>query len=468
MAKPKLEVGSEIDGFRVGEVVHKGGMAHLYAATHPRVDGPVLLKVPRLGEGADPAAIVGFEMEQMILPRLSGPHVPRVFGVGDFDTTPYVAMEHIPGGSLLPLLDRLPLEPEEVARIGAAVATALDAVHVQDVIHLDIKPSNILFRPSGEAVLVDYGLAHHARLPDLMAEEFRLPYGTAPYMAPEQVMGVRSYRRSDLFALGAMMYFFATGTRPFGDPQSLKGLKERLWRDPVPPRKLNPNVPAWLQEVILHCLEPEPDNRPPTAAQLAFKLRHPDQIALTPRAERLVQDGPMVVWRRRRRGEVAASAKKLATQSMLNTAPIILVAIDLALGSGPLGDGLRTMVRRAMEANPKARLACLNVLKLHALRADSALDEEGHSKHVQRLVELRYWAEPMGLPSNRVTFHVIEAVSPAEAILEYARTNRVDHVIMGARADSLQRRLLGSVSAEVAAHAPCTVTVVRVRGAGEG
>ncbi len=112
--------------------------------------------------------------------------------------------------------------------------------------HLDVKPSNIMFRPTGEAVLIDYGLAHHRALPDLMQEEFRLPYGTAPYMAPEQVLGIRSDQRSDLFALGALMYFFATGTRPFGDPQKLKGLKRRLWKDPVPPRKLNPDIAAMV------------------------------------------------------------------------------------------------------------------------------------------------------------------------------------------------------------------------------
>ncbi len=97
------------------------------------------------------------------------------------------------------------------------------------MVHLDIKPSNILFRDTGEAVLVDYGLARHLELPDLMDEEFRLPYGTAPYMAPEQILGVRSDFRSDLFALGVLMYFFSTGRRPFGDPQRMNGLKKRLW-----------------------------------------------------------------------------------------------------------------------------------------------------------------------------------------------------------------------------------------------
>ena len=121
-----------------------------------------------------------------------------------------------------------------------------------------------------------------------MQEEFRLPYGTAPYMAPEQVMGIRSDPRSDLFALGALMYFFATGTRPFGDPQKLKGLKQRLWKDPVPPRKLNPAIPPWFQEIILRCLEVKAGRRYPTAPRSSpMTSAIPDQVTLTARAEKL-------------------------------------------------------------------------------------------------------------------------------------------------------------------------------------
>ncbi len=121
-----------------------------------------------------------------------------------------------------------------MAEIGAKVATALHDLHRQHVVHLDVKPSNIILRPdTGAAVLIDFGLSHHGQLPDLMFEEFRLPYGTAPYMAPEQVYGIRTDPRSDLFAMGALMYFFATGVRPFGDPQSLKGLQRRVWWDPI-------------------------------------------------------------------------------------------------------------------------------------------------------------------------------------------------------------------------------------------
>jgi nucleotide-binding universal stress UspA family protein len=105
----------------------------------------------------------------------------------------------------------------------------------------------------------------------------------------------------------------------------------------------------------------------------------------------------------------------------------------------------------------------LNVLKLARLALDSTLDKEGHNKHVKRLVELKHWAEPLRLEPARLTFHVLEATDAADAILDYARVNRVDHLVMGARARSIKKSLLGSVSAAVAGGASCTVTVARKR-----
>ena len=131
-----------------------------------------------------------------------------------------------------------------MAEIGVKIATALDDLHRQHVIHLDVKPSNIMFRPTGEAVLLDFGLSHHDQLPDLMQEEFRLPFGTAPYMAPEQLLGVRDDPRSDLFALGVLLYFFSTGVRPFGESETLRGMRRRLWRDPAPPRAIEAGLSA--------------------------------------------------------------------------------------------------------------------------------------------------------------------------------------------------------------------------------
>ncbi len=310
MVMAKLYPGSDIDGFTLHEQMHKGGMAVLWRVTKPGIDVPMLMKVPVLFEGEDPAAIVGFEMEQMILPRISGVHVPRFIAAGDFSVQPYIVMERINGTSLFPLLAKLPLPYEEVAKIGHEVALALHDLHRQHVIHLDVKPSNIIIRDTGEAALVDFGLSRHEQLPDLMDEEFRLPYGTAPYMAPEQVMGVRSEPRSDFFALGCLMYFFSTGIRPFGDPQRLKGLKRRIWRDPVPPRKLRTDFPPWLQEIILKCLEVHPAWRYPTGAHLAFDLAHPESVKLTARSERLKQDPWSIVMKRRFNPETAPAMRK--------------------------------------------------------------------------------------------------------------------------------------------------------------
>jgi len=113
MAKPSVQPGAVIDGFTVGDCVHSGGMATLWSVTHPGINVPLLMKVPRVSEGEDPAAIVSFEMEQMILPRLSGPHVPACFGTGDFARQAYVVIERIPGQTLYKRIDELPLPYEE-------------------------------------------------------------------------------------------------------------------------------------------------------------------------------------------------------------------------------------------------------------------------------------------------------------------------------------------------------------------
>jgi serine/threonine protein kinase len=459
--KPSVVSGAVIDGFTIGECVHRGGMATLWSATHPGIAVPLLMKIPRVSEGDDPAAIVSFEMEQMILPRLSGPHVPACFGTGDFARQAYVAIERIPGKTLYSWLGELPLSYQEASAIAGKIAAALADLHRQNVIHHDIKPSSIMFRPSGEAVLIDFGLSHHNHLPDLLQEEFRLPYGTAPYMAPERLLGVRDDPRSDLFSLGVLLYFFTTGVRPFGENETIRGMRRRLWRDPVPPRKLRADYPLWLQEIVLRCLEIEPVWRHPTASQLAFELAHPGQVKLTARSERQKRDPLTTVLRRRfNRGLTQPKAKSdLAAQ--LASSPILAVALDTAEGSDTMNEALRVTTERILATLPSARLACLNVLKLGLITLDRTLDEEGNNKHIDRLVALRHWASPLKLDDGRLTVHVLEAVDPAAAILEFATVNQVDHIVIGARQNSLRRALLGSVSAKVATEAPCTVTVVR-------
>jgi eukaryotic-like serine/threonine-protein kinase len=461
MARLAVQPGAVIDGFIVGACVHTGGMATLWSVTRPDIAVPMLMKIPRVSEGEDPAAIVSFEMEEMILPRLSGPHVPACYATGDFARQAYVVIEPIPGKTLYSRLGDLPLPYDEAAAIAGKIAVALADVHRQNVIHHDIKPSSVMFRASGEAVLIDFGLSHHNQLPDLLQEEFRLPYGTAPYMAPERLLGVRDDPRSDLFSLGVLLYFFTTGVRPFGEGETIGAMRRRLWRDPQPPRKLKADYPPWLQEVVLRCLEIDPVWRYPTASQLAFELAHPDQIKLTARSERLKRDPLSTVWRRRFNRGLTQPRAKADLAAQLASSPIVAVALDMAEGSDALNEAMRVTAMRILATLPSARLACLNVLKLGRVTLDKTLDEAGNNKHIDRLVALRHWASPLKLDEGRLTVHVLEAVDPASAILDFVNANHVDHVIIGARQNSFARALLGSVSAKVVAEAACTVTVVR-------
>jgi serine/threonine protein kinase len=468
-----LQAGMEFDGYRLEEKLHTGGMAALWSVSdlknRHQTEGevalpPLIMKVPLLFSTEDPTAIVAFEVEQMIMPKLKGPHVPRYFGAGDFDAQAYIVMEQIAGVSLRSRFDAAPLPIEEVVSTGIKIAHALQDLHRQHVIHLDIKPSNIMFRPDGTAVLIDFGLSRHDKLPDLLDEEFRLPMGTGPYISPEQVLGVRNEPRSDLFSLGVLLYHLATGERPYGHPTSVSGLKKRLYRDPIPPRSHNPAIPKWLQEVILRCLEVESSARFDTAAQLAFILQHPEQIQLTARAEKTAQDGYLAVMKRRFHAAGSEPVLQHSVSEQLSQAPIIVAALDLTNGSTALADKLRAITRRMLQTEPGARLACLTIRKTSRIGMDDSIVQQGQNMHVKQLVELKHWARPLNISPDKITFHVLEAHDPAAAIIDYAQNNHVDHIIIGSRGSSSIRRYLGSVSAQVVAEAVCTVTVVKSHG----
>jgi serine/threonine protein kinase/nucleotide-binding universal stress UspA family protein len=502
----RLEPGMVFDGYRLEEKLHKGGMATLWRVTRivdtdadvrtapgapanvqakpqpqphaqagtaarpeaqpaAQPDTPALLmKIPILGDNHDPAAIVGFEVEQMIMPKLRGIHVPHFVAAGDFTGQPYIVMEQIAGESLRARFDAAPLPVAEVVEIGIKVANALHDLHRQNVIHLDLKPSNIMFRASGEAILIDYGLARHDQLPDLLAEAFRLPMGTGPYISPEQVLHIRNDPRSDLVALGVLLYHLATGVRPHGFPTTVRGLRRRLYRDVVPPRALNAAIPPWLQEIILRCLEVDPALRHDTAAQLAFELQNPDQVQLTARAEKRERDGFLKRVRRWFHAIWMEPAPQQSASQQLTRAPIIMVAIDLNQGSEMLAEALRIAAHRILQSGPGARLACVTVQKMNRIGMDEFVDRQGRNIHVKYLVGLKHWARPLGIAPEQSTYHVLEAPDPAAAIIDYAKVNDVDHIVIGSRGSSTFRRYLGSVSSQVVAQADCTVTVVKRAG----
>ena len=460
MAKAQLTAGMVIDGFRLEERIHRGGMATIWRVSREDIDFPIVMKVPFLDFEGDLSLLVGFEVEQMIMAELKGLHVPRFIANGDFAVQPYIVMEYLAGPTLLRrLLDRN-LDLEEATRMAIALATAVGDLHGQHVLHLDLKPANVLFRPTGEAVLIDFGLSRHEQLPDLLEEQFHRPVGTTEYMAPEQLLRVRSDRRSDLFALGAILYQMVTSKLPFGAPGRIKQVRRRVWREPVPPRALRPEIAAALQEVILRCLEPIPDRRYATAEEVSFNLRHLDLVELTERAQRLTRVDSQTSFRRwlrlhRTMREIRDSAAKPPPR-----APIILVAVDLRPGLDQLRQALLDSAVSVMANMPGARLACLNVMQTPLIAIEENVDASGDNIHVHRIAELRRWAAPLELPQGKITYHLVESRSIAAGIINFARSNSVDHLIIGA--PTLGGPSASRLSAQVTAEAPCTVTVVRL------
>lgn len=454
--------GEVVDGFLVGERIFAGGMGVIHRVTGRDVPFPMVMKIPRLGPGEPATSVISFEVEQTILAALTGPHVPRFVAAGDLERQPYLVMEEIPGGSLEAAVERAPVPAEEVARLGVALATGVHALHQQETIHLDLKPGNVLLRPTGEAVLIDLGLAHHAHYPDLLAEEFQRPIGSAPYISPEQVVGSRSDPRSDLFAIGVILYELATGRLPFGAPTTRAGLRRRLWRDPTPPRAIVKDLPEWLQELILRCLEPDASARHASAAQLAFELGNPDQVQVGERGRRRRAAG---LWRVAKRYVLAAGYEPAPLErpsSQLAATSIVLAAVATQHTNEAQFEALRQAVRRLLVAGEPRRLACVTVVRPAPELGGSSAEETAAHQRLKHLSVLRHWAEPLQLPSAQVSHHVIESTDPAAALLEYARLNGVDHIVIGAPPPDVPlRQFLGTVSTKVAIEAPCTVTLVR-------
>ncbi len=454
---------TEIDGFRLGERVHAGTLSDVYRVTRPGAEFPLLMKLPRSAPGDAGEGLVNFETEAMILPALSGPHVPRFVAAGDLAKVPYLVVEWIEGTSLERMIERAPLPAEEVASIGAALADALHSVHLQDAIYLDLKPANAILRPDGRVVLIDFGLAHHAHFPDLIAEEERLAAGSAPYISPEQVLGERSDSRSDLFALGVVLYELATGELPFGMPATRAGLRDRIWRDPVPPAARAPGVPPWLQEVILRCLEPRAEDRYGSAAHVAFDLRHPGQVPLTSRALKSKQRGFWGQLRHWWSTREATPARRAMPRAQVGGAPVIMVAVDTLHPEDERHPGLQAAVMRMLSIPEEFRLICVSVIPGGPGAEAAAAGASAASLYHEHLVRLRHWVEPLRLPPNRLSLHVIESANASDSLLDFAQRNNVDLIVLGApQPTQLGLAWWRSVASAVTANAHCSVHVVRV------
>ena len=465
----RLEVGTNIDGFLIGACLHAGGMAHIYEVTYADarpVPFSMVMKVPRMTAGDGAENIIGFEVEHQILQVLQGRHVPRFVAAGDLLSIPYLVMEHVQGQTLQQVIDqytenRTSASFADIAKIGAAIARAAHSLHQQNACHLDLKPANVLLHPDGHAVLLDFGLSCHAHFPDLLAEELRKAIGSPTWIAPEQVVGVRGDPRSDIFAIGVMLYELATAELPFGNPATQGGMRQRLWMDPPPPRKLRPDIPSWLQEIILRCLHPQAALRYPSAAHLAFDLEHSDQVRITARGQQI--EGTSF-WAHFKRWLKAAGMhyhpSPLPAQQ-IDEVPIVMVALPHYDVRDDTLYSLKQAVARSLGIRPGARLAVVTVISPHQ-SSTSDDDSSETTLHRQYLTMQRQWAQGLDLQQHQCSFHVLESSDVAEALLRYAQGNQVNMIVMGAATHGLQmQRVITPVPIKVAMEAPCTVILVK-------
>jgi len=461
-----LDPGTDLDGFTIEECIHSGGMAHIYQVRFTdskRSPGfPMAMKIPRMTAGDGAENIVSFEVESQIMQVLTGNYVPRFVAAGDLDRVPYLVMEYVHGRTLDHWLEsELAPTADEIVKLGIAMAQAAHALHQQNAVHLDLKPANVLFRENGSAVLLDFGLSWHAHYPDLLAEQLRKAVGSPAWIAPEQVVGVRGDPRSDVFAIGVMLYQLCTRELPFGEPQTAAGLRQRLWMDPPPPRKLKPDVPVWLQEVILRCLEPEAAKRYPSAAHLAFDLSHPTQVQITSRGTNVTGTKFTTHFKRWIKAAGMHYQPSPVPSQQIDEVPIIMVAVPHKDVSDATLYSLRQAVARSLGTRPGARLACVTVI---SSGQTSTTEEENSETNVHRryITALHQWAQPLDQTGHQVSCHVLESGDPAQALLDYARGNNVSVIVMGAATHGLKtQRFVATVPIKVAMDAPCTVILVK-------
>ena len=459
-------LGETIDGFVLEELLSEQPVNNLFRVTHPDHDLPMVMKVPRLGTLLPATAFTAFETEMRILSRLHGVYTPRVIAKGDLGTCPYFVMEYIEGDALSQAVKKAPVKIDQLTDLMIPVCKAIHELHRHNIVHLDIKPGNIRTKADGRAVILDFGTAHHADMPDLYDDPHKKAPRTFDYVAPEQLHNIRNDSRSDVYALGVILYQLATGELPFKKANHIT-VNKRLYLPPTPPRAVNADVPAWLQEVILMCLERLPDNRFSSANQLAYVLSHPSMVRLSKRSELTQKTGLLSIARSwlHSRSDYFHRSPKLHPHERITSAPHILVALDLDNSSDELQQALRNTIRRLADTDKQSFFTVMTIVEKNDLSGAEDITEIVKSKHptyVHHQRGLRHWMKPLKLPASRINYQVIEG-PVANEIIAYSKYHVIDNIVIGSRSSSTLRRFMGSVSTRVVAEAPCTVTVVRTR-----
>jgi serine/threonine-protein kinase len=260
MAEPRM-LG---DRYEIEEKLGRGGMATVYRGRDRVLGRPVAVKVLAQKYADDEKFVTRFRREAQASARLNHENIVSVFDTGDTDGQHYIVMELVEGETLADLLKREgKLSPERAARIASLVARALHAAHGEGIVHRDVKPGNVMLTPAGEVKVMDFGIARAAT--DETLTQTGMVLGTASYLSPEQSRGDSVDHRSDLYALGCVIYEMLTGEPPFTGGSPLSVAYKHVNDAPQPVSQVNPSVPPGLEAVVMRALEKDPDARFPSA-----------------------------------------------------------------------------------------------------------------------------------------------------------------------------------------------------------
>ena len=286
-------LGQRLGHYEILEKIGEGGMGVVYRAHDERLDRDVALKVLPAGTLADDKARRRLRGEALALARLNHQNIEAIH---DFDTqsgVDFLVMEYVPGPTLADRLMGGSIEEPDVLRLGLQIAVALEEAHALSVVHRDLKPANIKVTPKGQVKVLDFGLATLLEpagetVATRSVTEAGVAVGTVPYMAPEQLMGHPADARSDIFAMGAVLYEMATGRRPFQGRTTTELTDAILHAVATPPSRIRTDLSRRLEDVIVKCLEKDPESRYQSARELAVDLRRlmapstPSDAALPP------------------------------------------------------------------------------------------------------------------------------------------------------------------------------------------
>lgn len=282
-----LEPGDTLDHYRIEAAVARSGMSVLYKAIDLNSGRQVAIKIPLPEMEADPVLLERFKREQEIGQLLDHPGIVKTFNSEERSRL-YMVIEWVDGRLLRTILnEEKKLPTERAINITLGICDALDYMHKHGIVHRDLKPENVMVGENDRIKLIDFGIAMKEDARRLTFVNVSSLLGTPDYISPEQVKGARGDQRSDIYAVGIMLYETLTGRVPFVGPNPLAVMNERLLNDVKPPRELNPEISPELEEILYRALEREPRHRYATASEMMWDLEHQEQVGVEPRGTKL-------------------------------------------------------------------------------------------------------------------------------------------------------------------------------------